>query len=102
MKMINSTSTTSTSGTTLISDSVDADPPNRRPRIPPFDPLKENAISPVCLLLGIPFSQIQEFERKIFHAGADLFDAVPENVVENRRGNRGPQAQCRGEKRHGD
>ena len=31
-----------------------------------------------CLLLEVPFRQIQKFERKIFHARPDLPDPVPE------------------------
>ena len=48
MKMISSTSTTSTSGTMLISESALLPPRNLRPNRPlplPFDPPTENAMS---------------------------------------------------------
>src|SRR3979411_2672627 len=72
MKMISSTSTTSTSGTTLISDSEL--PTRHRPRMPPTAELVvENAMS----ALETSFHEIQKLEDEIFHAGAEFLDRAP-------------------------
>src|ERR1043165_2162005 len=78
MKMISNTSTTSTNGVTLISDSI-CPPPRRRDPKPP--PLTDNAMS----LSETTFRHIEEFERKIVHARPDFADRVAEIVIENRR-----------------
>src|SRR6267142_1934940 len=82
MKMISSTSTTSTNGTTLISDSELT--PRKRPRFPPADELVvENAMS----ALETSFHEIQKLEDEIFHTGTEFLDRAPKDVVENRCGN---------------
>jgi hypothetical protein len=59
MKMISSTSTTSTNGVTLISDRL-APPPRRRDPNPP-PPLPDNAMA---LFSETALGQVQELERK--------------------------------------
>src|SRR5947209_11722933 len=86
--MINNTSTTSTSGTTLISEKLGG-PPNLRPRCPPS--LDEKATRNVLHLLSaaeIPLCQILKLDREVLHAGSQLLDASPEQVVEDRCRNR--------------
>mgnify|MGYP003694102261 CR=1 FL=1 len=61
MKMISSTSITSTSGTTLISDS---DVVTRRPRLPRAGGARRSAAFP---LREIPFGDVQKFHREIVH-----------------------------------
>src|SRR5581483_3566268 len=78
MKMMSSTRTTSTKGTTLISDSALV--PRKRPR---REPLPEVPIENAMLPLESSFGQVQEFELKILHARAKLFDRIAEQVVEN-------------------
>src|SRR5258708_4461178 len=88
MKMMSSTRTTSTSGTTLISESELT--PRKRPRFPvPAELVVENAMS----ALETSFHEIQELEDEIFHAGAEFLDRAPKYVVENRCGNRGRESQ---------
>src|SRR5260370_35907293 len=81
MKMISSTRTTSTSGTTLISASELT--PRKRPRLPvPAELVVENAMS----VIEASFHEIQELKDEIFHAGAEFLDRAPKYVVENRGG----------------
>src|SRR5262249_4886180 len=90
MKMISSTSTTSTNGVTLISES-DPLPPRRRepnPLPPPLPPLTEIAM----LLSEGPFRQVQKLEREIVHASAQFTNPVAEEVVEDRCRNRRREA----------
>src|SRR4029079_3135999 len=93
MKMMSSTSMTSTSGTTLISAS-DVATRALRPRRwrPPPDP-------PVgctfCILGEVPLGDVQELEREVVHFGGELLHAVREVIVEIHRGN------CREEARGG-
>src|SRR3982074_2079751 len=82
MKMINSTRTTSTSGTTFISERVLCDPRNRLR--PLFPPPSEKAI---FLILELLFRQVQKLEREVLHTGAEFLNAVSEVVVEDGRGN---------------
>src|SRR5471032_3032852 len=99
MKMISSTSTTSTKGVTLISDRVEVvprlrdpyPPPLPPPRLPP--PLTDNAIAllPAETALG----HVQELERKVIHAGANFADGVAEMVVCDGGRDGGKQAKCR-------
>src|SRR5260370_24310962 len=85
MKMISSTRTTSTSGTTLISASELT--PRKRPRLPvPAELVVENAMS----VIETSFHEIQELEDEIFHAGPEFLDRAPEYVVENRGGKGSP------------
>src|SRR5579875_579985 len=92
MKITSSTRTTSTSGTTLMSDMA-AGPPNRRPRLPPS--LNEKA----TLTAEIPLCEVLKLDGEIFHARAHLLDARAEYVVEDRRWNGGCQADCGGHQR---
>src|ERR1700691_570964 len=75
MKMISRTRATSTNGVTLISASG-ATPRDRRP---PFIPPTFIATASVS---ETPLDQVQEFERKIVHARAHLFEHMAEVVVE--------------------
>src|SRR5438552_5133484 len=91
IKMINSTKTTSTSGTTLMSASELV--PRNRPRRPP---LYEPPIEKAMLALQAPLGEVEEFEQELLHARASLLDAAAEYVVEHRCRNRCRQAQrCR-------
>src|SRR5450432_2069834 len=94
MKMINSTSTTSTKGVTLISESVDM-PPRLRDPNPPPPPFTDNAIRslPAERALG----HVQELQRKVFHAGADFTNRMAEVVVEDGGRYGGEQAESRGD-----
>src|ERR1035437_8981584 len=84
MKMISSTSTTSTNGVMLISDML-APPPRRREPYPP-PPLTDNAMA---LLSETAFGQVQELHGKVVHARAYLPDPMAENVVEDGGGDGG-------------
>src|SRR5579863_1420292 len=87
MKMISSTRTTSTRGTTFISDMVPIEtPPRRRRPFEPFEPAVEIAILIRCLLLEASFRQVEKFQREILHARADLLNYVPEVIVEDSGG----------------
>src|SRR5271157_5680865 len=97
MKMMSSTSTTSTNGVTLISDRL-APPPRRREPYPP-PPLTDKAMA---LLSQTALGQVQEFQGKVVHARADLPDSVAENVVENSRRDGGCQPRRRGNQRFRD
>src|SRR6266542_722936 len=68
IKMMSSTSTTSTKGVTLMS-AIAAVPWNRR-RPPPLPPLTEIA----TLLSEAPLGQVQEFQREVVHARAHFAD----------------------------
>src|SRR5947199_10600767 len=82
MKMMSSTSTTSTKGVTLISESAVV-PWNRlRPDAPPL--LTVIAIRSASVRA---FRQIEELEREIVHTGAHFLDDVAEVVVGDGRGN---------------
>src|SRR5262249_28307140 len=93
--------TTSTSGTMLISARAACEPPKRRlPFDPPFP--TEKAIRVGCSFPEVTFRHIQEFERKIFHPRADLFDHVAEVVICHRGGNGSSQPERGREQRLGD
>src|SRR5215470_3911087 len=101
IKMISSTSSTSTNGVTLISDS--AAPPRRPPRPRPPLSLVEKATghsSP--LLLKVALGHIQELDGEVVHARADFLEHVTEVVVENSRRNSRAQADRGREQRVGD
>src|SRR5579875_2562240 len=82
IKITSKTSTTSTRGTTLMSDIAEG-PPNRRPRLPPSLPLNENA---TMLAAEIAFRQILELDGEVFHARTHLSDTRAEHFVEDSRG----------------
>src|SRR5208283_2279042 len=97
MKMISSTSTTSTNGVILTSDRL-ASPPRRREPYPP-PPLTDIAMA---LLSETALGQVQELEGKVVHAGADLADPVAENIVEDGGGDSGCKARRRCNQRFRD
>src|SRR4029079_11519837 len=82
MKMISSTSITSTRGTTLISAS-EVDTRALRPRLP--RPPPDRIGSTLGTLGEIPLRDVQELERKIVHLVRELLHAVGEIVVEVHR-----------------
>src|SRR5262245_40232270 len=87
MKMISSTSMTSTSGVTLMSARWSNGSPDWR----------WNAIcdQDTAALGEVPLRQIDELQREVLHSGALLADFPHEVVVENHRGD------CGGETRRG-
>src|SRR6476469_8838197 len=93
MKMISSTSITSTSGTTLISARVVL---TLRPREP-----RAGTISPAAWTFGIsgevPLADVQKLHREIVHVRCEDFYALRQQVVEPYRRNRRGQA---GGRRH--
>src|ERR1035437_2383235 len=95
MKMMSSTSTTSTKGVTLISERLA--PPRLRDPNPP--PLKEIAMA---LLSEGALGQVQELQRKVVHARADFADGVAEEVIENGRWDGGKKSHRSGNQRFGD
>src|ERR1039457_6439993 len=97
MKMMSSTSTTSTNGVMLISDRL-APPLRRRDPYPP-PPLTDNAMA---LLSETAFGHVQELHGKVVHARADLPDSVAENVVEDGGWDGGCKARRRRNQRFGD
>src|ERR1035441_4549915 len=94
MKMINSTSTTSTNGVTLISESMDRPLPLRDPNPPP--PFTDIAI---CLFSEAALRHVQELQREIVHARPDLPNVAAQNVIEDRRRNRRHQSDSRCDQR---
>src|ERR1700678_705735 len=96
MKMISTTSHTSTSGTMLIS--AMAGEPRNRPRPSPLELFIENAMLSLQTALG----QVQELELKVFHARGEFLNGAAKDVVENIRGNGGEQADGGGDQRFGD
>src|SRR5260370_40169113 len=81
MKIMSSTRTTSTSGTTLISASELT--PRKRPRFPaPTELVVENAIS----VAETSLHGIEEIEGEMFHAGAEFLERAPKSAVENADG----------------
>src|SRR5258707_1372191 len=78
IKMISSTSTTSTKGTMLISAMV-GKPRDRRP------PLKDPPLIDIAmaLILEGPFREIQKLQHEILHAGGELPDLAAEAVVKD-------------------
>src|SRR5580658_11123761 len=91
IKMISSTSTTSTRGTMLISASEGL--PRNRPRRSPLEVFREKAmlIAPSLSLQGA-LRQIQELELKVFHARAEFLDRAAEHIVENSCWNGGKES----------
>src|SRR4029077_19392203 len=97
MKMMSSTSTTSTKGVTLISESADVPWNRRRPDVPPL-----LTVIAIRSLSVSAFRQIEEFECEVVHAGAHFLDDVAEVVVGNGRGNGREQAHSGGNQRFGN
>src|SRR5256885_16851022 len=91
MKMISSTSITSTRGTTLISArEVDTRAPRaRRPRP---DPEGMGWTFGICGLREIPFTDIQKLEREVVHLRRELLHPRGERVIEVQRRHRGEEA----------
>src|SRR5579859_6859036 len=87
MKMMRRTSTTSTNGVTLISESAVVPWNRRRPDVPPLLTVIAIGSLPVGAL-----GQVKKFEREVVHAGAHFLDDVAEVVVGDRRGNSREQA----------
>ena len=84
MKMMSNTSTTSTKGMMLISAHgfrrpAEAPPASPRPGLPQGDRH--------FLFAEVSLGHIEKFQRKVFHAGADLFDRMAEVVVGHGCGN---------------
>ena len=98
MKMMSNTSTTSTSGTTLISDMADGRAESPPASSPPLL-LNENAIYCLAVAAEIPFRQILEFDREIFHARSHFFDSSSEHVVKDRSRNSGGKTDGGGDQR---
>src|SRR5687768_4058354 len=107
MKMISSTSITSTSGTTLISESEVATYPPR-PRRPRPDPPEscfctEGIISRRSTgLREVALGDVQELEREVVHLGGEVLHPVREVVVEIHRRDRREEPRRRRNQRFGD
>src|ERR1051326_6528526 len=98
MKMISSTSITSTSGTTLISASEVL---TRRPR--PRRPLLAAADGWTFGILGeIPLGDVQELHREVVHLRGKVLHAIRQMVVENHSRNRRKETQRRRDERFRD
>src|SRR5215831_1885440 len=97
MKMMSSTSITSTSGTTLISAS---DVDTRRPRP------RAGSTSPGAWSFGtlgeIPFCDVQKFHREVVHLRGEQLHAVRQQVVVIDRWNRREETTRRRDQRFGD
>ena len=98
MKMMSSTSITSTSGMTLISDS---DVETRRPRRRPVFASGVRLMHPSALG-EVPFRDVQELEREVVHLRRVDLHLRGEVVVEVDGRNRGEQAERRGDQRFGN
>src|SRR4029079_4169832 len=100
MKMMSSTSMTSTSGTTLISASEVATRAlrPRRWRPPPDPP----AGCTFGILGEVPLRDVQELEGEIVHLRGEFFHPAREVIVEIHRGNRREQAPRPRDARRGD
>src|SRR6516165_7174541 len=99
MKMMSSTSMTSTIGTTLISDN---DVATRRPR----PDRGEGEASWPALTLGtsgeIPLGDVQELHREVVHLRREQLHALGQHVVVEHRRDRREQAARGGDQRVGD
>src|SRR5271165_5767685 len=97
IKIISRTRTTSTSGTTLISDNVPA--PRKRPR-EELLPREEKAMRVYqSLLFKSPLRQIKKLQRKILHPRPKLLNRASKPVKKNRRRNSRRQPQRGGDQR---
>src|SRR5882762_4822659 len=97
IKMMSSTSTTSTKGVTLISESAVVPWNRRRTDAPPL--LTVIAIRSPSVSA---FRQIEELEREVVHTGAHFLDDVAEVVVGDGRGNSREKAYGSGDQRLGN
>src|ERR1035438_5085154 len=89
MKIMSRTSTTSTKGVTLISERA-APPRLREPNPPPLIEIAMASLSEAAI------GQVEELQREVVHARADLADGGAEEVVENGRGDGRKKAHRRG------
>src|ERR1700689_1756936 len=89
IKMMSSTSMTSTKGVTLISESA-GDPWNRRR---PDDPPPLLTVIAIGSLSVRAFGHVEELEGEVVQPGADLLDRVAKLVVSNGRGDGRQQAE---------
>src|SRR5687768_3176410 len=94
MKMISSTSITSTSGITLISARV-LETRRLRPRGPPPDGIGSTFGIASRLLREVPFGDIQKLEREVIQVGRVSLYLRREVVIGHHRGNGGKQPRRR-------
>src|SRR5690348_12827543 len=99
MKMISSTSITSTSGVTLMSASTGS---SSFPPKPPPPPRLNAMASPPRFLGEVPLGQVEELEGEVLEAAAEDADPVREVVVADERRDGGGQAGGRVDERLGD
>src|SRR5207248_7998395 len=98
MKMMSSTSITSTSGTTLISASeLDTRLPRPRPGAAASCP-----VATFGTLGEIPFCDVQKLHREVVHFRCEDLHAIREHVVEVHRRNRRDKAEGGGDQRVGN
>src|SRR5438128_9267334 len=98
MKMMSSTSMTSTSGTTLISAS-DVDTRRLRPRP---GAAASCPVTTFGTLRKVPFCDVQKLHREVVHFRREDLHAVRQQVVIDHCGNGGHEAACRRDKRVGN
>src|SRR5512137_294954 len=101
MKTSSSTSTTSTSGVTLISPSMGVVRRERSPRYaePAFDPPDCACIAPGAALREVALDDVQELEREVVHHRREHSGAAGEEVEEDRRRDGGEQTHRGGDER---
>src|SRR5206468_11388398 len=91
MKMMSSTSMTSTMGTTLISASELA---TRRLRLRPGD--TSSAVCTFGTLGEVPFRDVQKLHRKVVHLRGEDLHLLGQRVIEVDRGNGRDESACGG------
>src|SRR6516165_784198 len=97
MKMMSSTSITSTSGTTLISASeVDTRRRLARPGV------MSSPLWTFGTLRKVPFCDVQEFHREVVHLRREHFDVMRQAVVVDDGWNRRDQSEGRRDERIGN
>src|SRR5579863_9690719 len=97
MKMMSSTSTTSTKGVTLISARLDEPALRRRDPYPP--PFVEIAMT---LLPEGALRQVEKLHGEVVHTRTQFADLVAEEVIEDGCRNRGHQAEGRSHQSFGN